>query len=188
MFEQFKVYDHTSDEYKIFEGGNPSSNTAGRERHPDWETLPLSGKARVRAVGFANRAALLAEVLQKSRKEVPLPRAMGEREGAISSESRKAQSWPPRWTKTWNSLELHLRTFSGKNKLSTGHISILIYGWSHPNALLGFEHDWNSHGWTCNKSIPRCKVRNSPCFFPSILIISLMLWSTGYPVGSEDWI
>ncbi|PVF93398.1 hypothetical protein CPB86DRAFT_790178 [Serendipita vermifera] len=117
LFEQFKVYDDRAhEEYKVFDGGDLSSasGTSGRERHPDWDILPLSGKTRVRAVGFANRAALLAEMLQNPRTKIPPPHVLGEPSSRDRKGEPKAkgQSCPPSWTKTWNSLELHLRTFS----------------------------------------------------------------------------
>lgn len=86
FFDQFSVY--------------PPQSSAPPQRHPGWNDAPLSGQGRLRAVGVANRAAMLAQHLQGTSIETP--------PCVVSSDVR-----PPAWTRSWNDIEMHLRTFAG---------------------------------------------------------------------------
>ncbi|KAG8808830.1 hypothetical protein FRC18_004833 [Serendipita sp. 400] len=103
LFNQFSIYgglkDETLESYRLFGEEQKESRL-----HPDWETAALSAKARLRAVGIANRAAMLAQIIQRSNPPVP-------RVKKTSSETPNAPSAPP-WTQSWSELELYLRSFS----------------------------------------------------------------------------
>lgn len=96
LFPQFDVYKDDNDNHMTFNMDGTLDTEFKRERkHPDWKHLPVGGKSRLRAVGLANRAAMLAEGLQITNTLPPPPAASAE------------------WTKSWNAMELYLRTFSG---------------------------------------------------------------------------
>jgi len=85
FFKQFSVYSQTVDSVS--------------QRHSGWAIVPLTGKGRLRAVGIANRAAMLAQGLQGTGVELPRT------ELAVPESAH--------WTKSWEEIEMYLRTFSG---------------------------------------------------------------------------
>jgi hypothetical protein len=86
FFDQFSIY-----------SPNPDSVP---ERHPGWKIAPLTAKGRLRAVGIANRAAMLAQELQGTGVEPPSCEGL-------------TTAGQPRWTKSWEDIEMYLRTFAG---------------------------------------------------------------------------
>jgi hypothetical protein len=98
LFPQFNVYkdddDESRDNRTFNEDGTLDKQFRKETKHPDWKHVPLGGKSRLRAVGLANRAAMLAEGLQTTNTLPPLAQFA-------------------EWTKSWNAMELYLRTFSG---------------------------------------------------------------------------
>lgn len=88
--------------------------------HPDWTALSLqdteSGRVRLRAISMANSAAALAEELQATRIAVPsTDTTSASPTGDKRQPNNQDGSWPPSWTKSWENIEMNLRTFAGKN-------------------------------------------------------------------------
>jgi hypothetical protein len=104
------------------------------ERHPGWDIAPLTGKGRLRAVGLANRAAMLAQQLQGTGMAPPTC------EGSTVSSTGQ-------WTKSWEDIEMYLRTFAGASQTTfpIHDLSINFTSSSHPDALSGFPYNRDSH-------------------------------------------
>lgn len=105
LFPQFALYG-TLDPDKDFS----LFGTSNTVRHPDWSKLELGGKARLRAVGLANRAATLAQGMQRTKAATTPP--VTKRPQQDSQRPDGSTSWPPTWTKSWEEIELQLRSFS----------------------------------------------------------------------------
>ncbi|KIM23632.1 hypothetical protein M408DRAFT_332245 [Serendipita vermifera MAFF 305830] len=95
----YEVYMHTLpyffDQFDVYA---PQTEQAA-QRHSEWKDVPLSGQGRLRAVGIANRAAMLAQHLQGTGIEPPLC-------------TTSTSELPSRWTRSWDEIELFLRTFA----------------------------------------------------------------------------
>ena len=122
FFDQFSIY-------------SPKPGSVP-ERHPGWDIAPLTGKGRLRAVGIANRAAMLAQQLQGTGA-VP-PSCEGFTTSAVG---------PPPWTKSWEDIEMYLRTFAGASQtISPIHgLTSKFPLFSHPDASSGFPYNRDTH-------------------------------------------
>jgi hypothetical protein len=133
--EAYEVYMQTLpdffDQFSIY---SPKPGSVP-ERHPGWDIAPLTGKGRLRAVGIANRAAMLAQQLQGTGAVPP------------SCEGPTPSAGLPRWTKSWEDIEMYLRTFAGASKkiLPISDLTITFFSTSHPDAPSGFPYNRDSH-------------------------------------------
>ena len=122
FFDQFSIY-------------SPKPGSVP-ERHPGWDIAPLTGKGRLRAVGIANRAAMLAQQLQGTG--VVLPACEGSTTTSVG---------PPPWTKSWEDIEMYLRTFAGASQTTfpIHDLTLNLSLFSHPDAPSGFPYNRDSH-------------------------------------------
>lgn len=107
-FPQFNIYDDGGQGVNLSdENGTLREDKSFKKdpRHPDWKKIQLDGKARLRAVGLANRAAILAEGLARNPMQnmAPPVSVTSGNDGTVG------------WASNWSDIEMYLRTFSGKS-------------------------------------------------------------------------
>lgn len=152
LFPQFDIYPSTpsnlieSGYMRFGENGQLDKEIKVERKHPGWKEVEVGGRSRLRAVGLANRAAMIAEALQAT-KTIPPRSNVG-------------------WTRSWSQMELYLRTFSGDWTTIDADIrSIADNMDSHTGPLFSVKHDRYSYRSTLYKSGIGFKVR-CLCLWP----------------------